>query len=137
MAFFNEKDWREMFRLRRAIVRAEQSLSEIDREILPDGLCESDLAILERLARKGARPVNGLARQVGLTSGSMTSAVKRLHRRGLVVVVDLLDDLPGCHRAQNGNVVQEKHEADFDLQVDVRADDQHLDVVRLVGGDHD
>ena len=84
MAFYDEKDWREMFRLRRAIVRAEQSLSEIDREILPHGLCESDVAILERLARKGARPVNGLARQVGLTSGSMTSAVKRLHRRGLV-----------------------------------------------------
>ena len=84
MAFFNEKDWREMFRLRRAIVRAEQSLSEIDREILPDGLCESDLAILERLARKGARPVNGLARQVGLTSGSMTSAVNLAgHMRSL------------------------------------------------------
>ena len=84
MAFLNENDWREMLRLRRSIVRAEQALREIDRTILPDGLCESDLAILERLARKGARPVNGLARQVGLTSGSMTSAVKRLHRRGLV-----------------------------------------------------
>ena len=81
-----------MFRLRRAIVRAEQSLSEIDREILPDGLCESDVAILERLARKGARPVNGLSRQVGLTSGSMTSAVKRLHRRGLVETRRDLDD---------------------------------------------
>ena len=92
MAFFNEKDWREMFRLRRAIGRAEQALSEIDREILPSGLCESDLAILERLARKGARPVNGLARQVGLTSGSMTSAVKRLHRRGLVETRRDLDD---------------------------------------------
>ena len=92
MAFYDEKDWREMFRLRRAIVRAEQSLSEIDREILPHGLCESDVAILERLARKGARPVNGLARQVGLTSGSMTSAVKRLHRRGLVETKRDLDD---------------------------------------------
>lgn len=80
----NEKDWRELFRLRRTIVRAEQALSEIDRANLPEGLCESDLAILERLARKGARPVNGLAGQVGLTSGSMTSAVQRLLRRGLV-----------------------------------------------------
>ena len=92
MAFLNEKDWREMFRLRRTIVRAEQALREIDRTILPDGLCESDLAILERLARKGARPVNGLARQVGLTSGSMTSAVKRLHRRGLVETRRDLED---------------------------------------------
>ncbi len=92
MALRNEKDWREMFRLRRTIVRAEQALSEIDRSILPKGLCESDLSILERLARKGARPVNGLARQVGLTSGSMTSAVQRLRRRGLVETRRDLED---------------------------------------------
>ena len=92
MALLKEKDWREMFRLRRTIVRAEQALSEIDRSILPKGLCESDLSILERLARKGARPVNGLARQVGLTSGSMTSAVQRLHRRGLVETRRDLED---------------------------------------------
>ena len=81
-----------MFRLRRTIVRAEQALSEIDRSILPKGLCESDLSILERLERKGARPVNGLARQVGLTSGSMTSAVQRLRRRGLVETRRDLED---------------------------------------------
>ena len=51
--------------------------------------CQTDCAkvILLSLSAwrgRGARPVNGLARQVGLTSGSMTSAVKRLHRRGLV-----------------------------------------------------
>ncbi len=84
MAILSEKDWRELFRLRRSIGRAEHALSEIDRTLLPDGLCESDLVILERLARKGARPVNGLGRQVGLTSGSMTSAVQRLHKRELV-----------------------------------------------------
>ena len=92
MALLKEKDWREMFRLRRTIVRAEQALSEIDRSILPKGLCESDISILERLERKGARPVNGLARQVGLTSGSMTSAVQRLHRRGLVETRRDLED---------------------------------------------
>ena len=92
MALLKEKDWREMFRLRRTIVRAEQALSEIDRSILPKGLCESDLSILERLERKGARPVNGLARQVGLTSGSMTSAVQRLRRRGLVETRRDLED---------------------------------------------
>ena len=92
MTLLKEKDWREMFRLRRTIVRAEQALSEIDRSILPKGLCESDLSILERLERKGARPVNGLARQVGLTSGSMTSAVQRLRRRGLVETRRDLED---------------------------------------------
>ncbi|MDE0595639.1 MAG: MarR family transcriptional regulator [Akkermansiaceae bacterium] len=80
-----EKDWRELSRLRRSIARAEHALSDIDRTLLaPAGLCESDLVILERLARKGARPVNGLGRQVGLTSGSMTTAVQRLLKRDLV-----------------------------------------------------
>jgi MarR family 2-MHQ and catechol resistance regulon transcriptional repressor len=80
-----DKDWRELSRLRRSIARAEHALSDIDRTLLaPAGLCESDLVILERLARKGARPVNGLGRQVGLTSGSMTTAVQRLLKRDLV-----------------------------------------------------
>jgi MarR family 2-MHQ and catechol resistance regulon transcriptional repressor len=80
-----DKDGRELSRLRRSIARAEHALSDIDRTLLaPAGLCESDLVILERLARKGARPVNGLGRQVGLTSGSMTTAVQRLLKRDLV-----------------------------------------------------
>lgn len=82
---WNEKGWRELSRLRRAVFRAEQALAEIDRTLLlPDGLCTSDLSILERLAKKGMAPVNGLGRRIGLTSGSMTVAVQRLRRRGLV-----------------------------------------------------
>ena len=92
MAALSEKDSRELFRLRRSIARAEQSLGEIDRSLLPEGLCESDLVILERLARKGARAVNVLGRQVGLTSGSMTTAVQRLLKRGLVETRRDLDD---------------------------------------------
>lgn len=85
MSALTEKASRELLRLRRTISRAEQALAELDRALLlPAGLCASDLVILERLARKGARPVNGLGRQVGLTSGSMTTAVQRLRRRNLV-----------------------------------------------------
>ena len=92
-ATLSEKDRRELFRLRRAVARAEQALGEIDRTLLlPEGVCASDLVILERLARKGARPVNGLGRQVGLTSGSMTVAVQRLRRRHLVETRRDLDD---------------------------------------------
>lgn len=87
------KDWRELSRLRRSIARAEHALSDIDRTLLaPEGLCESDLVILERLVRKGARPVNGLGRQVGLTSGSMTTAVQRLLKRNLVETRRDLED---------------------------------------------
>lgn len=85
MAGNRQSERREVLRLRRAFARAEQALAGLDRQLLvPDKLCASDLDILERLARKGTRPVNGLARWVGLTSGSMTSAVQRLRRRGLV-----------------------------------------------------
>ena len=85
MAGTSQKEQREVLRLRRALGRAEQVLAELDRHLLaPHGLCASDLGILGRLARKGARPVNGLASRVGLTSGSMTVAVQRLRRRGLV-----------------------------------------------------
>ncbi|GEM_PF-677702 len=84
MAHLSDKEWRELVRLRRAVARAEQVLSGVDRALLADsGLCNTDVFILERLARKGPRPVNGLARRVGLTSGSMTAAVQRLCRRGL------------------------------------------------------
>jgi MarR family 2-MHQ and catechol resistance regulon transcriptional repressor len=85
MAAGRQKARREVLRLRRSLARAEQVLADLDRQLLaPDGLCTSDLDILERLVRKGTRPVNGLARRVGLTSGSMTTAVQRLKRRGLV-----------------------------------------------------
>ena len=80
-----QKARREALRLRRSMARAEQMLAELDRALLaPDGLCASDLEILERLVRKGSRPVNGLAKRVGLTSGSMTTAIQRLKKRGLV-----------------------------------------------------
>ncbi len=85
MAAGKQKTRRDVLRLRRSLARAEQVLGELDRLLLaPDGMCASDLGILERLVRKGTRPVNGLAKRVGLTSGSMTTAVQRLKRRGLV-----------------------------------------------------
>ena len=86
MAGSSQKEQRgEALRLRRALGRSERVLAELDRHLLaPQGLCASDLDILGRLARKGARPVNGLADRVGLTSGSMTVAIQRLRRRGLV-----------------------------------------------------
>ena len=80
-----EKKGRDLLRLRRSLTRAEQALESLERTLLSaNGLCPSDLEILERLQRKGARPVNTLASRVGLTSGSMTTAVQRLRRKELV-----------------------------------------------------
>jgi len=48
------------------------------------GLCFSDFAILEILLHKGPLPVNTIGARVSLTSGSATTAIDRLERRGLV-----------------------------------------------------
>ncbi len=48
------------------------------------GLCMSDFAILESLLHKGPLAVSALGRKVLLTTGSITTAVDRLVRRGLV-----------------------------------------------------
>ena len=48
------------------------------------GMCLSDFGVLEALLHKGPLPVNTLGKKVLLTSGSMTAAVDRLERRGLV-----------------------------------------------------
>lgn len=85
MTKVSQKEQRQLLRLRRQIGRAEQALADLDRSLMAsDGLCHSDLGILERLSRKGGQTVNGLGRRIGLTSGSITTAVQRLRKRGLV-----------------------------------------------------
>lgn len=44
----------------------------------------SDFAVLELLLHKGALPVNTIGEKVLLTSGSITTAVQRLEKKGLV-----------------------------------------------------
>jgi MarR family 2-MHQ and catechol resistance regulon transcriptional repressor len=55
------------------------------RSIEPSGLGFSDFAVLEVLLNKGPQKVNDIGRRVDLTSGSITTAVDRLEKRGLVV----------------------------------------------------
>ena len=44
----------------------------------------SDFGVLEVLLHKGPAPVNAIGKKIGLTSGSITTAVDRLERKGLV-----------------------------------------------------
>lgn len=48
------------------------------------GMCLSDFGVLEALLHKGPSAINVLGAKVLLTSGSITTAVDRLERRGLV-----------------------------------------------------
>lgn len=47
-------------------------------------MCSSDFGVLEALLHKGPLPVRALGEKVLLTSGSITTAIDRLERRGLV-----------------------------------------------------
>lgn len=54
------------------------------RSVAGSGMCRSDFGVLEALLHKGPLPVNVLGAKVLLTSGSITAAVDRLERKGLV-----------------------------------------------------
>ena len=56
---------------------AEKSIAEL-------ALCGSDFGVLEALLHKGPLPVNEIGKKILLTSGSITVAVDRLEKRGLV-----------------------------------------------------
>jgi len=65
--------------------RAYEALREhAERHIASLGLGFSDFAVLEYLFHKGPSPVNTIGAKVRLTSGSITAAVDRLERKGMV-----------------------------------------------------
>jgi MarR family 2-MHQ and catechol resistance regulon transcriptional repressor len=66
--------WKAYTSLRR---QAEKSIASL-------GLNMSDFAVLEVLLHKGPLPVNTIGDKVMLTSGSISIAVDRLHRKRLV-----------------------------------------------------
>ena len=71
--------WTVMTRSHRAIQRlAETSIARTD-------LCLTDFAALEALLHKGPLTITELQDKVLLASGSMTAAVDRLEKRGLLV----------------------------------------------------
>ena len=71
--------WLVLMRAHRALsAHADQHVESLDLS------CHSDFAVLEVLLHKGPLPVNAIGQKVLLASGSITSAVDRLERRGLV-----------------------------------------------------
>jgi MarR family 2-MHQ and catechol resistance regulon transcriptional repressor len=56
------------------------------------GLGDSDFRVLEVLLHKGPMPVNVIGPKVFLTPGSISTAVDRLHRKGLVSRTGSLTD---------------------------------------------
>jgi MarR family 2-MHQ and catechol resistance regulon transcriptional repressor len=56
-----------------------------ERSVAESGLGLSDFAALEALLHKGPLTITGIQAKVLLASGSMTAAVDRLERKGLVI----------------------------------------------------
>jgi MarR family 2-MHQ and catechol resistance regulon transcriptional repressor len=70
--------WLVLMKAHRSMVRhAERSIVSLD-------MCISDFGVLEALLHKGPQSVSEIGRRVDLTSGSITTAIDRLERRGLV-----------------------------------------------------
>src|SRR6202451_4001328 len=60
--------------------------------ILKEGLGESDFRVLEVLLHKGPMPVNAIGPKVDLNPGSVSVAVDRLYKKGLVSRVESESD---------------------------------------------
>jgi MarR family 2-MHQ and catechol resistance regulon transcriptional repressor len=56
-----------------------------ERSIAQAGLCLSDFMVLEALLHKGPLTITAIQAKVLLASGSMTAAVDRVEKKGLVV----------------------------------------------------
>jgi MarR family 2-MHQ and catechol resistance regulon transcriptional repressor len=54
------------------------------RQVQASGLNLTDFAILEVLLNKGNLPISSIGAKIGLTNGSMTIAIDRLEKKGLV-----------------------------------------------------
>ncbi len=71
--------------LRLLLWKADKAIEKVDRaSIAGTGLHLSDFTIMEALLHKGPLPINTIGNKVLLTSGSMTAAVNRLEKKGLV-----------------------------------------------------
>ena len=67
------------------LMKAHRALAyHAEQSIVGFGFCFSDFATLEALLHKGPQSVTEIAHRIGLTTGSMTIALDRLARRGLV-----------------------------------------------------
>lgn len=124
--------WLVLWRATRAVeARALESIAGT-------GLGASDFAILETLLHKGPLPVSTIGRKVLLTTGSMTSAVDRLERRGLVARKDDASDRRVRHvhlTAEGRKLIRPafaQHAADLEEIVGVLTRDERATLVRLL-----
>src|SRR5258708_16438687 len=80
-------------RLWLVLSRCHRALNQIaERSIEDAGLCLSDFAPLEALLHKGPLTITEIHGKVPLALGSMTAAVDRLEKKGLIIRTAAQDD---------------------------------------------
>ena len=124
--------WLVMWKAARAVEAcAVKSIASVE-------MCGSDFAVLEALLHKGALPINVIGRKVLLTSGSITTAIDRLEKKGLV---ERRDD-PADRRARIVHLTREgrklikkafdDHAADMERIASALKRDERATLVRLL-----
>lgn len=80
-------------RLAIVLARCHRAVSQIgERSVQQAGLCLTDFAALEALLHKGPLTISEIQAKVLLASGSMTAAVDRLEKKGLVARTPATND---------------------------------------------
>jgi MarR family transcriptional regulator, 2-MHQ and catechol-resistance regulon repressor len=73
--------------------RCHRAIGQIaERSVADAGLCLTDFAALEALLHKGPLTITEIQEKVLLASGSMTAAVDRLERKGLLIRTAAAED---------------------------------------------
>jgi MarR family 2-MHQ and catechol resistance regulon transcriptional repressor len=109
-----------------------------ERSIAEAGLCLSDFMVLEALLHKGPLTITAIQAKVLLASGSMTAAVDRVEKRGLVVRKStptdrrarLLELTPEGRRM--AKALFEKHAQDLEAPMAVLSDGEKQSLYALL-----
>ena len=124
--------WLVMWKAARAVEAcAVKSIASVE-------MCSSDFAVLEALLHKGALPVNVIGRKVLLTSGSITTAIDRLEKKGLVERRDDRRDRRAriVHLTREGRKLIKKafndHAADMERIASALKSDERATLVELL-----
>ncbi|HEX3472385.1 MAG TPA: MarR family transcriptional regulator [Silvibacterium sp.] len=126
-------------RLWTVFAKAHRALSaHVEDSVARHRLCLSDFMALEALLHKGPLTVGEIGNRVLLTSGSMTAAVDRLEKMGLVRREFTEKDRRArvIHLTQRGRrlvkTVFEAHSQDLEALMAVLDDDERTELYRLL-----
>jgi len=125
--------------IRLVLWKAAKAIERVDRESIDrTGLGLSDFTIMEALLHKGPLTINQIGQKVLLTSGSMTAAVNRLERKGLVKRIQDASD-GRCfyvHLTKRGrkviNDAFRRHQQNLEKIAEVLTADERTELVQLL-----